>query len=114
MTFMFGMSLVFVFDEHVERCSPGSEVKAIVNEFLMSDPGQPADIEALQKIASDATPNSCGITFPLHSHDDEIAWPNKNNATGLVLYGLGISVVGAWVFRRGPKDREPSIRDPKV
>lgn len=105
--------VIFAHDEHIEHCGPGAESKAAVNYILDLPPDQPVDRYELQRAASDATSDFCGVSFPLHSHDDELTWPNSNNLKGFLLYI--ILFVGGWAFalRKSPDPNDRRRDDPK-
>ncbi len=84
---LFGVFVIFVHDQHLERCGPGVEAKAVIATYLNTQAEDREQIrDRLAEASKQATPEYCTVVFPLHVHDDEADWPNYRAIFGMSLY----------------------------
>lgn len=116
-TFMLAISfaavIIFAHDEHVEHCGPGRESKAAVSYIINLPPNEPVDRERLRESVKDATSNFCGVTFPLHTHDDEQGWPGNYNMLGFLAYFIFFAGGWTWALRREPNPSDRRAGPPQ-
>lgn len=95
---VFAVALMWMGDEHVEHCGPGTRAETAVRALVESDPGDPnVRDNIIDAVNGDGTPKFCDMSFPLHDHDGN-GWPHKFNLIGMSLWGAGIA--GAVYYTR--------------